>query len=81
IHISSFLYFRTYHRFVQYLFFKQALEAPEGYIEIDRKEYETKHWGSFVYVVYERRYRWAKEEEKRPGLYDGADKIVSKRAL
>ena len=23
----------------------------------------------------------AKEEEKRPGLYDGADKIVSKRAL
>ncbi|MEY8420951.1 hypothetical protein AALA83_16975, partial [Oscillospiraceae bacterium 44-5] len=24
-HISSFLYFRTYHRFVQYLFFKQAL--------------------------------------------------------
>jgi hypothetical protein len=25
IHISSFLYFRTYHRFVQYLFFKQAL--------------------------------------------------------
>ncbi|MEY8420124.1 hypothetical protein AALA83_12720, partial [Oscillospiraceae bacterium 44-5] len=26
IHISSFLYFRTYHRFVQYLFFKQALK-------------------------------------------------------
>ena len=59
----------------------RLLGAPDGYMEIDRKTCDTKHWGSFVYVVYERSYRWAKEEEKRPGLYDGADRIVSRRAL
>lgn len=56
------------------------LDAPEGYIELERKS-ETNLWGSFFFVRHERRYRWLEEEDKRPGLYAGADKIISRTAL
>lgn len=58
----------------------RLLDAPEGYIELDRKS-EVNLWGCFFFVLHEKRYRWAAEEEKRPGLYDGADKIISRTAL